>query len=279
MSTNQILIDFLKERPRLYEPSTSKFWDDEHISKGMLEAHLNPDWEAATRSHQFVDRSVEWITAITKKKEFLEILDLGCGPGLYAERFFKKGFHVTGIDFSARSVNYAKESAKRQGLVIDYLYKNYLEISYQEQFDAVTLIYCDFGVLSDADRSLLLKKVYRALRPGGTFIFDVFTPKRYENVQETRSFAYHETGFWNKEPHLCIDSLYRYDYCNTFVNQCVVVTKETTHCYNIWEHTFTAQELQQALQQAGFQTLDFYGDAAGAMYSKDGDTICAVACK
>ena len=31
-------------KPELYAPSTGKFWDDEHISKGMLEAHLNPNW-------------------------------------------------------------------------------------------------------------------------------------------------------------------------------------------------------------------------------------------
>ena len=31
-------------KPELYAPSTDKFWDDEHISKGMLEAHLNPNF-------------------------------------------------------------------------------------------------------------------------------------------------------------------------------------------------------------------------------------------
>ncbi|MGE5494383.1 MAG: methyltransferase domain-containing protein [Burkholderiales bacterium] len=28
------------------------------------------------------------------------LLDLGCGPGIYAELFAKKGFCVTGVDFS-----------------------------------------------------------------------------------------------------------------------------------------------------------------------------------
>lgn len=279
MSTNRILIDFVKERPKLYAPSTSKFWDDEHISEGMLEAHLNPDWEAATRSHKFVDRSVEWITAITKKKEFPELLDLGCGPGLYAERFLKKEFHVTGMDFSERSIHYAKESAQRQGLAVEYLYRNYLELSYEEQFDVITLIYCDFGVLSDTDRSILLDKVYRALKPGGTFIFDVFTPKHYENMEETRSISYHESGFWNKEPHLCINSLYRYDYCNTFVNQYVIVTEDATQCYNIWEHTFTVEELKQALQKSGFEALELYGDVAGAPFSEESDIFCIAAHK
>lgn len=279
MDTNQILIDFLKERPELYAASTSKFWDDEHISKGMLEAHLNPDLEAATRSHKFVDKSVEWITALTKKTEKPSLMDLGCGPGLYAERFYRKGFKVTGIDFSERSVHYAKDSANKQRLAIDYLYQNYLGISYREQFDIITLIYCDFGVLSDAERSLLLDKVYQALKPGGTFIVDVFTPKQYENVQETRSFSYHESGFWNNEQHLCMKSLYRYDSCNTFVNQYVVVTKDATQCYNIWEHTFTTEELKRDLQNAGFGSLEFYNDVAGAAFTEDNNILCVVARK
>ena len=46
----------LLQKPVLWQRSAEPFWDDEHISKGMLEAHLNPDWEAASRKHSFIDR-------------------------------------------------------------------------------------------------------------------------------------------------------------------------------------------------------------------------------
>jgi 2-polyprenyl-3-methyl-5-hydroxy-6-metoxy-1,4-benzoquinol methylase len=279
MNSNQVLLNLLKERPKLYEPSTSKFWDDEHISKGMLEAHLNPEWDAATRNHKFIDKSVEWITGITEGNENSKLLDLGCGPGLYAERFYHKNYQVTGIDFSARSVQYASESAKSKGLQITYLYQNYLLLSYQEEFDVITLIYCDFGVLSDLDRKTLLDRIYHALKPGGTLIFDVFTPKRYEGIKENNHFSYHKEGFWNKEPHTCLESLYRYDECNTILNQCIVLTENTTQCYNIWEHTFTPEELRKDLTQANFKKYEFYGDVAGAEYSEDKDIICVVARK
>lgn len=52
------LIGFL-EKPQLYASSTGEFWNDEHISKGMLAAHLNPQEDAATRKHEFLDRSVQ----------------------------------------------------------------------------------------------------------------------------------------------------------------------------------------------------------------------------
>lgn len=279
LNTNKTLLNYLKDRPKLYTPSSAKFWDDDHISKGMLEARLNPEMEAATRRLEFVDKSVEWITSITKNTDKPELLDLGCGPGIYAERFCRKGFRVTGIDFSRRSVNYARESAKQKELNIYYLYQNYLELDYQEEFDVATLIYCDFGVLSDYDRAELLKRIYRALKPGGTLIFDVFTPNSYNGVVESKSFSYQESGFWNEGPHLCFDLQYRYDDCNTFLHQYVISTSTSTQCYNVWEHTFTLEELQKDLAEAGFGTTRFYGDVAGAELQEGSDILCVVAQK
>ncbi|HOJ15222.1 MAG TPA: class I SAM-dependent methyltransferase, partial [Deltaproteobacteria bacterium] len=37
------------------------------------------------------------------------ILDLGCGPGLYTKRLSDAGYDVTGMDYSRRSIAYAKE--------------------------------------------------------------------------------------------------------------------------------------------------------------------------
>lgn len=46
-------------KPQIYASSTGEFWNDAHISKGMLAAHLNPQEDAATRKHEFLDRSVQ----------------------------------------------------------------------------------------------------------------------------------------------------------------------------------------------------------------------------
>ena len=94
------------QKPSLWQRSAEPFWDDEHISKGMLEAHLNPDWDAASRKHSFIDLSVKWISNIIPAGG--KILDLGCGPGLYTKRLSDMGYDVTGMDYSRRSIAYAK---------------------------------------------------------------------------------------------------------------------------------------------------------------------------
>lgn len=267
------------QRPELYQSSTSKFWDDEHIFKGMLESHLDPDWDAATRSHKFVDKSVDWIVSILPPKKYPKLLDLGCGPGIYAEKFYEKSYCVTGVDFSERSINYAETNAQMKNMDIKYHLQNYLQLSIKDEFDIVTLISCDFGVLSDDNRSLLLRKIHSALNSNGALVFDAFTPRYYKGKPEAKSWEYCQSGFWKEAPHICLNSLYRYDDSNTFLNQTITITADSIDCYNIWEHTFTTEELKRDLVAAGFTKVDFYGDIAGAKYDSDGEIICVVAQK
>ncbi len=275
---NKQVIDCIK-RPELYAKSTAKFWDDEHISIGMLEAHLNPEWDAATRKISFVNASVDWIEQLASSNQYKKLLDMGCGPGIYAEKLCQKGYQVTGIDLSTRSIDYAKEHAVKEGLDICYLNENYLNLNYEEEYDVIILIYCDFGVLSDEDRAVVLKNVYRALKKGGKFFVDVFTPKQYEDRQESNSWQVAESGFWSPQPHLALNSMYRYE-GNTILNQTVIVTENTVNCYNIWEHMFTQEELRGDMELAGFPIIEVYGDAAGEDYLvSSSTTMCMVATK
>lgn len=75
------------------------------VKKPELEAHLDPDCEGSSRPHVFIDKSVEWIEKVALANIYKKSLDLGCGPGIYTERLFKKGYDVTGIDYSKRSIN------------------------------------------------------------------------------------------------------------------------------------------------------------------------------
>ena len=74
--------------------------------------------------------------------DYPQLFDIGCGPGIYAERFCKQGCQVTGIDFSERSVNYAGSSVLKKGLDITYLYQNYLDMDLHKVFDFATMIWC-----------------------------------------------------------------------------------------------------------------------------------------
>jgi len=267
-------------RPELDTLSTNSLyrvlWDDEHISKGMLEAHLTPDWDAATRNHAFLDKSTSWIAELAPPAQYAKLLDLGCGPGLYAERFAKAGYSVTGVDLSRRSIEYAKEQSTLNGSNINYHCQNYLTIDYVHQFDVVALIYCDYATLSIGDRLTLLKKLYRALKPGGMFILDVFTP--IMRREENRSWNYYENGgFFSAQPHLLLEAVYQYDNDDrTELRQHVVVTDEDVNSYIVQDHFFTKELLISEIQPVGFDVFGIYSDIAGKGYSDTGETICGV---
>ncbi len=276
---NELLLKYTSKKPELYAPSTAKFWDDEHISKGMLAAHLDPDSDPASRNHQFIAKSVNWIAQLVPPSQYPALLDLGCGPGLYTERFARLGYQVTGVDLSGRSLEYAKATAEQNNLKIDYQPMDYRELSYEETFDVITLIYCDFSVFSDEDRSLLLHRIYKALKPNGKFIVDVFSIASYEKGMESHDWSFYETGFWSSQPHLCLSSQYRYDECHTRMNQYIILSEASVECYHIWDHTFTTEELNLDFKEAGFQSTMFYANVAGEKYQKDSEIICAVATK
>ena len=270
----------LTSKPELNSVSANSLyqalWDNEHISKGMLEAHLSPNGDAASRNHAFLDKSVNWIAELAPPTEYTKLLDLGCGPGLYAERFTETGYSVTGVDFSTRSIEYAKEQSILNGSNIEYHYQNYLTMDYTHQFDVITLIYCDYTALSITDRLTLLKKVYQGLKPNGKFILDVFTPRMRR--EENHSWRYYENGgFFSEKPHLLLEAVYQYDDDDkTELRQHIVITDEGVDCYIVRGHFFTKESLVSEIQPIGFNMLKLYDDVAGKEFSGTGETICGV---
>ena len=161
--------------PPRFEPGEPLFWDDPHIAQQMLTFHLNPESEAASRRLETIAQTVDWLVSFLGLKAGDRVLDLGCGPGLYAERLAERGLCVTGIDYSRNSIAYATRHAAECGLAIEYRYQNYLTLDEPPIYDAVLLIYGDLCPLAPDQRDALLDRILAALKPGGTFIFDVTT--------------------------------------------------------------------------------------------------------
>ncbi len=123
-------LEKLNQRPKPFERYTRlELWKDEHISKGMLEAHLAPNTDWASRNKKFMDKSINWIVSHFNIVNTSAIIDFGCGSGMYTTRFAEAGASVTGVDFSERSIRFTENTAKEKGLNIDYFLQDYLEFS------------------------------------------------------------------------------------------------------------------------------------------------------
>lgn len=259
MTINELLKYTVK--PKIFERGTSEFWTDPYISMGMLEAHLNPNWDAASRKPKTIDKTVKWINDNFLHKPSL-ILDLGCGPGLYAEGLARLGHDVIGMDFSKSSIEYAREASEKQNIRnTEYIYQNYLEIDYHEKFDLIILIYCDFGALSNESRDALLKKIYNALKSGGYFIFDVFTEAFELSKQVKKDWDVSKASFWNKDDHLVLSEVFHYPEEKTFLNQDIVITESSNfEVYRSYDHYYSVEDLVKLLDENKFNNHSFHYD-------------------
>lgn len=267
----------LAKRPSLFLESTAPFWDDEHISGQMLKAHLDPAHDRASRKPETIDASVSWLKQTFIKPGSCTILDLGCGPGLYCQRLAGKTTWVTGIDISRRSIAYARRESEKAHLLIDYSNQDYMTIDFNAEFDLILLIYCDFSVLSPSKQQILLSKVYRALKPGGTFLFDVYTPFFKKFREEKNSWYAAVTGFWKDDPHVCLHNQYHYPQNHAFVDQYIIIdNNDGIDVYRIWDQYYTETTILGLLKKQPFEKIDFFGDITGKEYTGDSDTICVV---
>jgi ubiquinone/menaquinone biosynthesis C-methylase UbiE len=266
------------QKPPLFAPGDSFIWSDPHIAKQMLAVHLDQSTDLASRRTETIDRTVAWILDALDLTAGDALLDLGCGPGLYTSRFAAAGLTVTGVDLSANSLAYAREHDPAS----TYLQQNYVELDVPAAaFDAVTLIFGDFCVLSDAARDALLRRVVRALKPGGAFICDVTTPTFAATLPTGRDWTLETAGgFWKPGPHLVLEQPFTYPEHNTTVTQYVVLTDDgQTTLYRNWLHHYSPETLTAVLNAAGLTVTGTYGDLTGAAYTPDGDWLGIIARK
>lgn len=121
------------------------------------------------------------------------VVDLGCGSGIAAELFTKAGFGVLGIDQSAAMVHLAQERV-RSG---EFLCAPVLDAELPT-CRAVIAIGEVFNYTFDERMGTealaqLFERVYRALVPGGLFVFDL---ARSGRVPEGRSRDFKQVEDW-----------------------------------------------------------------------------------
>lgn len=255
-------------RPKPFEfHTTEELWTDDHISRRMLELHLNEKTDLASRTKEFIDRSSKWIIDHFELGKGRKVLDLGCGPGLYTTRFARSGAMVTGVDFSERSIQYAQKTAKEEGLDVRYIKTDYLELDLQEQFDLITLIFLDFCVLSPESRRKLLKNMKDHLKEGGKILIDLASKKLFDTIKEELDIEYSKNGgFWSASPYFMIRSSFRYDDEMVFLNKHTVIEKDRKREIYNWIQCYTVDSARELLQGSRFEIIDTFQNVAGDDY-------------
>lgn len=271
----------INSRPLPFEIySASDLWTDDHISKQMLNYHLNPEVDAASRNAEFISKSTAWIIDYFNLTSNKKVADFGCGPGLYTTAFAKAGAKVTGIDFSYNSISYAKSIAKNEGLSIRYLNQNYLDFSSNNRFDLITMIMCDICALSPAQRKSMLQKYYTHLAPGGQVLLDAYSLVAFASRKEAVLYELNQLyGFWSADEYYGFLNTFKYDHEKVVLDKYTIV--EATHTREVynWLQYFDPADLVREFKDSGFANVKLLSDVAGTLFQTDSNEFAIIASK
>lgn len=101
------------------------------------------------------------------------LLLLGIGGGREAIPLVKMGFEVTGVDFIPKMVERAKENVRKNGVEIIGLVQEISKLDLTDNaYDVVWLSSAMYSCVPTRNRRVdMLKRISKALKPGGVFVF------------------------------------------------------------------------------------------------------------
>jgi SAM-dependent methyltransferase len=252
-------------RPEAWSEADNIPWNEPGFSARMLKEHLSQAHDAASRRAERIDRHVAFIHGQLLGGRAARVLDLGCGPGLYAQRLARLGHSVRGIDYSPASIEYARQQAAVEGLACAYELADLRAAAFGTGYDLVLLVYGELNVFPRPVARELLRKAHAALKPGGRLLLE---PHTYEGIR--REGAYRSEwwtaagGLFSAQPHLALQESWWDAEGRTRTDRYFVLEAGGGICrYAASYQAYTDDEYRALLAECGFDNPQFYPSLAG----------------
>ncbi|GMW00479.1 MAG: hypothetical protein AMXMBFR84_16160 [Candidatus Hydrogenedentota bacterium] len=195
-------------------------------------------------SHVDYDR---WFFVTTTIAQLLQKpinhLDAACGTGRLGKKLHTAGWRSLGSDLSFSMLRMAKTRAPK----LPTVQADLRALPYRGSFDYVTCLFDSINFLLDLDSlHLAMKSLHGAIRDGGILYFDIVTERM---VME------HFAGQEWTEQNGKITSTWS---CKWHPDRALAETSIRINsgvAYTIYEHIHTFDEIDRALENAGFELL------------------------
>ena len=185
-------------------------------------------------------------------------VDLACGTGSVAILLAERGMQVTAVDLSEDMLTVASQKAAGMENPPRFVCQPLQALHLPRGVDLAVCALDSLDYITDPkDCAEAIKRVYKALNPGGTFIFDVNTPEKLRAmdgqvfIDEDDDVYCVWRGEFDEETNICsygMDLFQREGDC---------------WCRSFEEHreyAYSQQQLTAFLKDAGFTHIEVYGD-------------------
>ena len=107
------------------------------------------------------------------------VVDLACGTGSVTKLLAQKGYAVTGVDMSEEMLTEAFQKTQDMENPPRFVCQRLQELYLPRGVDMAVCALDSLDYITDpADCAEAIRRTYKALNPGGIFIFDVNTPEK-----------------------------------------------------------------------------------------------------
>jgi ubiquinone/menaquinone biosynthesis C-methylase UbiE len=168
MTSSFTSLDFdMMGKRKITEKEVARLWDS---NAALWADHVRKGWDLY-REYLNNPSFLKLIGNVKGKK----VLDAGCGEGYNTRILARQGAVMTGVDISKRMIAHGRAAEKTEPLGIRYEVASFTNLSL---FAGGTFdIAVSFMALMDSpDYKRAVKEIYRVLRPGGDFFFNMTHP-------------------------------------------------------------------------------------------------------
>ena len=184
--------------------------------------------------------------------------DLACGTGSVALLLAEKGLDVIGVDMSEEMLCVAFQRAQDMENPPKFICQKLQELYLPRGIDLAVSALDSIDYITDpADCEKAFQRVYRALNPGGIFIFDVNTPEKLR-AMDGQVFLDEDDdvycvwrGSFDPDTNICTYGMDLFQRQGNYWQR-----SGEEHC----EYAYSQAELVQYLKDAGFTHIRVYGD-------------------
>lgn len=187
-------------------------------------------------------------------------VDLACGTGSVALLLAEQGMQVTAVDMSDEMLCVASQKACELGLNIRFVCQKLQQLRLPRGVDLAVCALDSLDYITDPeDCREAIGRIYKALNPGGCFIFDVNTPEKLK-AMDGQVFLDEDDdvycvwrGEFDDQTNICsygMDLFQRQGDCwhRSFEEH--------------REYAYSADQLKEYLKKAGFTRIAVYADRA-----------------
>ncbi len=185
-------------------------------------------------------------------------VDLACGTGSVALILARGGMQVTAVDMSEEMLCVADQKAQAMENRPVFLCQKLQQLHLSRGVDlAVCALDSLDYILDPADCAEAIRRVYKALNPGGCFIFDVNTPQKLRAMDD-QIFLDEDDDVY------CV---WRGEF-DTQTNVCTYWMDLFQRQGDLWkrsyeehkEYAYSQQQLTGFLKDAGFTSIEVFAD-------------------